>query len=240
MNKTSCLIDFFDKTFVINLPERQDRRREISQELERIGSSATADRVVIFPAIKPTELADFPSLGARGCFLSHLAILREASDQRLKRVLIVEDDLVFSNLLIQQQEIIVNQLQQPNWDLVYLGHLVEQSAATKIKFEPYTQPLQQSHCIGVNEAAIAPLVKFLETVLSRPAGHPNGGPMHVDGAYTTFRQQHPRMVTWIANPSLGFQRPSPSDIAGYRWFDHLPVLTPVVSTMRKVKTWYQR
>jgi glycosyl transferase, family 25 len=240
MNKTSCLIDFFDKTFVINLPERQDRRREISQELARMGTSALSDRVVIFPAIKPTELAGFPSLGARGCFLSHLAILTEARNQGLKRVLILEDDLVFSNLLIKQQAMIVNQLQQPNWDLVYLGHLVEQPATTTIKFEAYTQPLQQSHFIGVNGGAIAPLVEFLETVLTRPAGHPDGGPMHVDGAYTTFRQQQPAVVTWIANPSLGFQRPSPSDIAGYRWFDHLPALTPVVSTMRKVKTWYRR
>lgn len=240
MNKTSCLIDFFDKTFVINLPERQDRRQEISQELERIGTSATSDRVVVFPAIKPTELADFPSLGARGCFLSHLAILTEAKKQRLKRVLIVEDDLVFSNLLIKQQEMIVNQLQQPSWDLVYLGHLIERTSATIVKFESYTQPLQQSHFIGVNGAAIAPLVEFLETVLSRPSGHPDGGPMHIDGAYTTFRQQHPAIVTLIADPSLGFQRPSPSDIAGYRWFDHLPALTPVVSTVRKVKTWYQR
>lgn len=240
MNTTSTLLGYFDKTFVINLPERVDRRREISDELVRIGSSKDSEKVVIFPAIKPIDLQGFPSLGARGCFLSHLAILREAKDQGYERVLILEDDLVFSKILLQQQDSIVAKLNSSKWDLVYLGHLIEWPNVVDVNFESWSQPLQQSHFVGFQGSAISTTVEFLDAVLSRPPGHPDGGPMHIDGAYSTYRQQNTSRLTLIAKPSLGFQRPSPSNIAGYRWFDQMRVLALMLSIARKIKTWIRR
>ena len=36
----------------------------------------------------------------------------------------------------------------------------------------------------INAPAIGPLIAYLERMVARPAGHPEGGPMHVDGAYS--------------------------------------------------------
>ena len=77
------------------------------------------------------------------------------------------------------------------------------------------------------------LVDFLETVLRRPPGHPDGGPMHVDGAYCTFRNQNPEVITLVAHPNLGWQRRSRGDITP-RWFDRVPVLRTLIDLARAI------
>jgi hypothetical protein len=64
--------------------------------------------------------------------------------------------------------------------------------------------------------------------------------MHVDGAYSTFRQQNSDLITLIAEPSLGFQRSSPSNIVGYKWFERTPMVQQLVSVGRSVRTWSSR
>jgi hypothetical protein len=66
--------------------------------------------------------------------------------------------------------------------------------------------------VAFKAPVISELVSFMEAMLQRPAGSPNYGPMHVDGAYTVFRQQNPHHGTMAAFPPLGRQRSSRSDI----------------------------
>ncbi len=73
--------------WVINLKDRTDRRREMIEQLERVGWSAQ-----FFPAVRPADAGTFPSIGARGCFLSHLALLKQATSGH---ILLMEDDLNF-------------------------------------------------------------------------------------------------------------------------------------------------
>lgn len=234
------LLNFFDKLYIINLPEREDRRKQIRRELTAIGISDSSEKVVFFPAIKPAEKGDFPSIGARGCFLSHLAVLKEARQHQLSNLLIMEDDLTFNSFLLQRQAAIVQELQHLNWDFAYLGHGLNLSKRQKGFFQEYSDPLRLAHFLAINQTKIPQLVEFLETILKRPNGHPKGGPMHVDGAYSVFRKQHPDTVTLVANPNLGFQRPSPSNIAGYKWFEGIPIMSSVVGGARHIKTWHQR
>lgn len=46
-------------------------------------------------ACRPHDAGGFPSIGSRGCFLSHLAVLEDASAKGFERILIVEDDVDF-------------------------------------------------------------------------------------------------------------------------------------------------
>ncbi len=232
-------LDCFDKIFVINLPERMDRRKAINSELDWIGASDRG-RIEIFPAVKPTEPGGFPSIGARGCFMSHLEILRQARDQGMQRILILEDDLMFNNYLRKHQEEVARHVESNAYDIVYLGHMVESRSGGPMQFEKYEKPLMQSHFIAFRGSVIERLVVFFETMLERAPGHPDGGPMHVDGAYSTFRMQHPEFVTQIATPNLGFQRPSPSDIAGFRWFDKLVGLKELSALSRRFRVLLMR
>jgi GR25 family glycosyltransferase involved in LPS biosynthesis len=67
------------------------------RELKRVGWSAE-----FFPAIRPDGADNFPSVGARGCFLSHLALLKLAISRQLSSITILEDDLNFSGSLQEQ------------------------------------------------------------------------------------------------------------------------------------------
>lgn len=240
MHTESSLFTFFDKSYIINLPERLDRRQEIEQELKRFGLSETSSQIKFFPAIKPNEPGEFPSIGARGSFLSHLTVLKEAKSQNFHNLLIMEDDLSFRNLLIKKQDTVTNELHRLSWDFAYLGHTLNLDLNREIIFQEYSEEIRQSHFLAINGRIINQLVDFLEEILKRPGGHPEGGPMYIDGAYSTFRKQNPSAITLIANPSLGFQRSSPSNIAGFNWFDRLPVFSQLATALRQAKNWYRR
>lgn len=240
MHPESSLFTFFDKSYIINLPERLDRSQGMEQELKRLGLSESSNQIKFFPAIKPNDQDEFPSIGARGCFLSHLLVLKEAKNQNLNNLLIMEDDLSFRNLLIEHQDTVTKKLHRLSWDFIYLGHSLNLDPNREIIFQEYSEEIRQSHFLAINGKIIAQLVDFLEELLKRPGGHPEGGPMHVDGAYSTFRKQNPSVITLIANPSLGFQRASPSNVSGFNWFDRLPFFAQLATAVRQAKNWYRR
>ena len=83
----------FAHIFIINLEHRADRRKEISKQLALINLNFDSPNVDLFKAIRPSDASGFESVGARGCFLSHLGVLRQAMS--LGNVLVLEDDLDF-------------------------------------------------------------------------------------------------------------------------------------------------
>jgi glycosyl transferase family 25 len=220
----SKILDYFDHAYVVNLLERRDRRRQMEAELARAGL-LDPTKLEFFPAVRVHELQGFPSLGARGCFLSHLAILRRAQHAGFRRILIMEDDLAISPAWETHQAAIAERLARDDWAFAYLGYAAPQGipedAASPIC--AFSGELTQTHFYGVRGEYIGKLIAYLEPMLSREPGDPEGGPMHVDGAYQTFRKKHPEALTLIAHPNLGTQRSSSSDVSP-TWVDRVPVL----------------
>jgi glycosyl transferase family 25 len=231
-------IDYFARTCVINLPERSDRRKAMTQELAAAGMPLKPGKVEIFPGIRPDDAGGFSGIGVRGCFLSHLSILKQAQKDGLANILIMEDDLTISKRFKADQEKLINQLAQTDWGFVYFGHTAEVEETTSpATFQPYSQPMVTAHFYAINGTIVGQLIDFLEALLQRPPGHPDGGPMHLDGAYSTFRERNPEILTLIAVPNLGWQRSSRSDIAPNSWYDRTPVFKQLVGVARAGKSW---
>lgn len=228
------LLDFFESIYIINLPERKDRRKLITQELKKHNIPLIPGQVEIFPAIRPENVAGFPSIGVRGCYLSHLQIIKQAKERGLKNVLIMEDDLEISSQLREYEENILKRLSQHDWGFVYLGHQLENLEKENNGLIIYNKPIVTAHFYGVNEIIFDRLIAFLELVQSRPPGHPDGGPMHVDGAFSTFRSQNPDVLTLVACPNLGRQKPSRSSLSE-KWFESLPVIQQIAEVGRMIK-----
>ena len=91
-----------------------------------------------------------------------------------------------------------------------------------------------AHFYGVNGTVLGSFVQYLEAVLTRPAGHPEGGPMHYDGAINMFRERT-ATPTLFATPSLGWKRSSRSDIAPNRWYDELPLARRLIGGVRRIR-----
>lgn len=223
MDRPSNRLAAFERIFVINLAHRTDRRQQMEAQLAAVGVPLDSSQLTFFPAVRPDDLRGFPSLGARGCYLSHLGVLRAAAG--LRNVLILEDDLDF-----------VDDFELPplpsGWGMFYGGARHALVPTGPLTTAAPSEPVECAHFLGLNGAVIAPLIGYLEAILMRPTGHPDGGPMHVDGAYSRFRADHPAIVTLVATPDLGFQRPSRSDIHPLRWFDRVPVVREVVQFTR--------
>ena len=222
------LFSCFDRVVVINLAERKDRRREMERQLKRLG---LAREVEFFPAIRPTKVDDWPNLGARGSFLSHYALLRQACDAGLRAIAIMEDDCDFEPCFTRVQEQVARALAAREWGIVYFGHGEPFPEGAAADLRPCTRNFE-THFYAVHESALRRVVDYLEAVQARAAGHPQGGPQYIDGAIGMFRVQNPDVPILLACPNLGHQRRSRSDI-NPRWFDRIPVVRALVGELRR-------
>lgn len=227
-------LSYFDHIFVINLPSRADRRREMARQLRRVGLSLQSAQIELFPAIRPDRKADFESIGALGCFLSHLEVLRLARERRYSRVLILEDDVNFAPRFEEQIDECVAALQQQPWDVFYGGYKLHQpiKLTRPLSVLPPEQEALLAHFIALSDRAVIAATDFLAAMLTRRPNDPRGGPMHVDGAYGWMRRAHPDLISRLAVPQLGYQRRSRTDIHALRWFDRIPVVRTAVATTR--------
>jgi glycosyl transferase family 25 len=200
----------FDQVRIVNLVDRPDRRREMSAQIKRVGGFG--DNVRFFEAHRPGEQGKFPSLGARGCFESQLTVIRSALESSAKSLCLLEDDLDFTRSGRASAASMVKQLFSTEWDLFYGAHLLPSNGRVGLVEIPSAEPVVTASFVGFNGRILRPLVEFLDAMLDRPAGSPEYGPMHVDGAYTVFRMLNPQFRTFAAFPALARQRSSPSDI----------------------------
>lgn len=231
-SKPSIILSYFELVSIINLPDRADRRREIESQLNRLGSAANHGSIEFFPAIRVSATDDWPSRGARGCFLSHYTVLKQARERGLRNILVMEDDCEFKPVKAEFEHEIVRTLSESTWDIVYLGHREQSDVSGTPTLISTREPISCAHLYAVNGTLLDRLIRFLEQVMHRPEGHPEGGPQHYDGALTMFRAQNKDVVTLIAVPGLAGQRSSRSDIHG-RWFDQVVGLKTLANGLRR-------
>ena len=122
------------------------------------------------------------------------------------------------------------------WGFVYGGTL---NAIAPNKFNygrlDATHRVLGAHFLGVNSAVLSELVGYLEAMLTRPRGDALGGPMHVDGAYSWFRNAHPQYATFVAVPEIAYQRSSATDIHQRKWFEAFTLVQWVLRHFRRLK-----
>ena len=237
-NIQKMITEVFDCILVINLPERHDRRTDMESELRKIGLSFDNNGAEILIASRFIDSAGFDNAGTRGCFDSHLRAMKLAVNRGAKNLLIFEDDCDFRKdigpLILDCLEF----LSTHRWSMFYGGHLssIELNDVHHGLFlVPPGIGLQGGHFVGIAGSVLPVLIDYLEGMAARPSGSPLGGPMHVDGAYSWFRRAHPHLDTWAAEPQLGFQRPSRTDVHELRFFDRAPGIRQLAGIARRLK-----
>jgi glycosyl transferase, family 25 len=238
----ATLFDYFHAAYVINLPERTDRRQSTEQELNRIGSTLGPGGVQIFPAQRFGDRGTFPSAGVRGAFHSHWHCLRQAQEEHKPHVLILEDDIAFSPLLPQLVPAILARLAADDWDVVFFGHEATgsiqradaRSIGSKPKFLPWSDAIEGLHFYAVHGRILERLTDHLARVANGREGDQVMGPMPVDGALNNFRWLNPDIRTLIVDPKAGWQRPSRSDITPGT-IDRIRLLRPLTTGLRELK-----
>ena len=111
--------DYFNKVVVINLDKRVDRLEKITKQLDDLG--ITFER---FSAIDGT--GKNPIIAGRD---SHLQVWRENLG---KKVLVLEDDAYFVDDFQERFDQVIQTLPE-NWDVFYLGALLDKMTGKVIK-----------------------------------------------------------------------------------------------------------
>ncbi len=235
------LYEYFDRISIIHLPERKDRYYALVKELRRMGIDIRGSKVDVPNVPRPEDPNGFPSRGVYSCFLSHLEIHKKALKDGLDTVWVLEDDAIFSRRMCGIQGALVDTLQNTKWDMCYLGHtLTKELAGQPAGLVPPAADFLWAHCYAVHARVLPRLVPYLERATVLPSGHPEGGKLHVDAAFTLFRRFNPDVVTLVSNPRLSIQRGSFSSLNDRRWYDKSVVARPLVSAARSMRDQWWR
>ena len=139
-------------------------------------------------------------------------MLREAVKDGTKRLLVFEDDALFTRE-IAHADALRPLCESDDWDFLYPGHVMLPAIPGPLHWIPKDDWLMCTHAYAVSQRTLKPLVAYLEQCLARQVGHPEGGPMHLDAAYNYFMQARPEVLTYRSSRSLVIQRSSQSDVA---------------------------
>jgi hypothetical protein len=118
---TPDVSELFQRVAVLNLGRRLDRWRHF---LHHLPADWPFQPPLRFPAFDGQE-EDVPGYwtggkGAWGCYLSHLAIIKDCLDNDIDSVLIFEDDATFSRRFSTDVRAFLNSLPS-DWAYIYLG-----------------------------------------------------------------------------------------------------------------------
>ncbi len=223
------LFDAFDRIRIMNLAHRTDRRREMIEQLRRVGM-ADHPRVAFFDALKADEPGLFTSKGMHGNFRTYRAVIAEAAAAG-ESILVLEDDCDF--LL---PEIFDYRLTEP-WDVFYGGYDAS---------DPDDLPgsdIIGAHFMGFSREGARIAADYMTRYLkadfvpdAKAAADPRFDPAirpPSDGCFVWLRRAHPELRTVFA--MLGVQRPSRTDTGTQKLYDRLPLVRTAAGWLRRVR-----
>lgn len=157
------MVDFskyFDRVYVINLDRRPDRFEAFQAEMSKFG----IENIERFSAVDGTTIManNIPLLaGEIGVLESHLEIIKKCHEDGVENVLILEDDVFFTEEITRLDEYMSS---VPNdWDFIYFGgnHLYGQpplKVNDKVIKLNFTVALQ---CVAINKSMFETILAIL-------------------------------------------------------------------------------
>ena len=212
------MLNFIDKTYIINLDERKDRYLHCLSELNKYEiknyERFSAIRPV-FEEINNIIYADYSThlshdtkkyiIGATGCKFSHRNIIKDAYEKNYENILILEDDFIFTNNFHNYLEDYLKKVKNIKWDMLYLGGNNKSQAIDKYCIKTNIdnifkcKDVKCTHAYIINRRLFPKILKDLETYSKE-----------IDNYY--FECIQPYYKTYIYNPILVKQIESFSDI----------------------------
>ena len=202
------LKNYFDKIYCINLDRREDRWDETLVELNKWGLS---DYISRYSAIDGNTLNNDTTInnGELGILNTHINIISEAKENNYKNILILEDDIEFTEEIKNLDEYM--SLIPSDWDMIYFGGNHNKHMGKQINFlNDKIIKLNETygiHCMSINNS-IYDLILNLIKRKEKP----------IDVYYADIQKSY---NCYGFNPSIALQRESFSDIqnknVNYKW-----------------------
>lgn len=194
---------YFDKIYCVNLRRRTSRWEKSLEEFQKHNlfvkrfNAVDGNTHPKHPVLKPGEV---------GCLLSHLNIIKKSKESGFKKVLIFEDDVEFSDNLVESFREYLKELPL-NWDMLYFG-------ANHALCNPYESnpPIQiTEHVYKVVHAYSTHAYAINETAYDRIISHIEKMTNPLDVMYSQIQKE---LNVYLFRPHLAWQRNGYSDIIG--------------------------
>ena len=204
-NKRPSFNKIIDAIYYINLDKRKDRKEEFLDNFNEIDEN----RIIKIRA------HHYPDNGAAGCLMSHITALSKAlSDNMGENILICEDDFMIKdmNYFNKMLDLFVNKI--PKWHVVMLGHNTVESKDTGIETKQHEKIIrilnsQTTSGYLIKRSYIPKLLDIYAKDLKEYMKTGEWGNFYTDQSWKILQP----VDDWYAfEPSVGFQRPSYSDI----------------------------
>lgn len=113
----SILSKYFDKIYCVNLDTRPDRLEKVQKEFTRVGF----DDISRYSAINGKHVKHSSNLlnGEIGILQTHINIINNSIKENFKNVLIMEDDVCFTDEINKIEEYL--KMVPEDWDMIYFG-----------------------------------------------------------------------------------------------------------------------
>jgi glycosyl transferase family 25 len=200
--------NYFDKIYCINLDRRKDRWDETLLELSKWELS---DSVTRFSAVDGNTLINDTIInnGELGILTTHINIINEAKEKGYKNILIIEDDIEFTEEILNLEQYMSSVPE--DWDMIYFGGNHNKHMGKQINFlNEKIIKLNETygiHCVVINNT-IYDLILDLISIRGKP----------IDVYYADIQKSY---NCYGFNPSIALQRESFSDIqnknVNYKW-----------------------
>ena len=232
----------FDQARVINLPERNDRRRAVEAELAAIGIGGIAAPISFFDARRPQIEPEIPGrFRPNGAQISHREVIREALATGANTLLVLEDDIFFRAPAAEKVSAITGAMQATPWDVIYFGYLEpDECRLTGGPLASWDGRVIGGHFCGMNRRFMERILAFMDG-FGRP--NPTGeifSPTHRDGAFNLFVEKNPDIRRFLAVPNLAIQRSSRTDLHLNHFYDRTPVLRDALAAARALRNRLRR
>ncbi len=187
------LYKYFDKIYCINLDRRPDRYEFAKKEFEKFG----IENVERFSAIDGNLITNNTNLlkGELGILETHISLIKKCIEEGLNNVLIMEDDVVFTNKLNNLDEYMLSV--PSDWDFIYFGgnhkygNPPEKINEKVIKLN-FTVAI---HCIAIKNTMFETILNVLEMKKKQVDGY-YGDLQKIFNAYSFYPN--------IANQRIGY------------------------------------
>ena len=186
-----------DKIFYINLDHRTDRRIEIESELNKFNLEYER-----FPAIL------HKTIGGVGCGKSHIEVLKLAKSRGYKRVMILEDDFMFT-VSKENFEEYISKIDNVKFDVCLLSyHLIDSVNSNNYPFLKKVHEAQTTSGYIINDSYYDILIELFESAVINFEATNHHWLYAIDVAWKKLQK---RDLWYCFYPRIGKQRPSYSD-----------------------------
>lgn len=235
MNQLAPAIDSIASTlgpaYCISLVSRPERRCFCQRQFVAEGID-----VSLFDAIVPTSAGRFPSLGAHGCYQSHMRVLAQGLKdcQRVgtDRMTIFEDDVLLPRSFSQIVLTVAPQLETLDWNFFYWGTQNNPPTTPVAGHDVLAEIAPEQTIIGkqaytIRTAVVPELLDYLRACGNRPT------PGYSDGMFHEFRLAHGLPAhTHTFTPARQGSFQSNITPLSYNWMRQ-----PVRAVKRQVQLW---